>query len=280
MNYPDPEAARRFLTALDPDPDPDALHCFQTFNDGPSRDGRLARCWHGTLTGELPKLKYLNDEGAGVFVTINKVVAGLPRLAENVTGVRAVYADADKPERAAAVAREIIKRGLRPSMVVQTSPGKFHFYWRTNDCPLDRFKPLQRGVAAALGTDPSVCDLPRVMRLPGFMHRKGEPFPVRLMGGTFKVYSLAEIERAYRPARGRRLRRDPASVSAIGVMAACPARRRLGCASCWITMGGFSHRASAPLSRRRGRATGTACCAPWSRAWSWPDGTTRTCASS
>jgi Protein of unknown function (DUF3987)/RepB DNA-primase N-terminal domain len=40
----------------------------------------------------------------------------------------------------------------------------------------EQFAELQKALAARFGGDPSVHDLPRVMRLPGFFHRKGAPF--------------------------------------------------------------------------------------------------------
>ena len=40
---------------------------------------------------------------------------------------------------------------------------------------------LQKVLAEHYGTDPSVHDLPRVMRLPGFYHRKAEPVQVKLL---------------------------------------------------------------------------------------------------
>jgi hypothetical protein len=75
----------------------------------------------------------------------------------------------------------IQRLGLPPSIVVESSPGKRHFYWRIDNCPLEAFAGAQKALAAALGTDPAVCDLPRVMRLPGFWHRKGKPFMTRLV---------------------------------------------------------------------------------------------------
>jgi hypothetical protein len=46
---------------------------------------------------------------------------------------------------------------------------------------LYEFKPIQVALAKALGTDEKICDLPRVMRLPGFFHLKGEPFRTQLL---------------------------------------------------------------------------------------------------
>src|SRR3546814_17654275 len=47
--------------------------------------------------------------------------------------------------------------------------------------PLGDFKRAQQSLAALYGGDPAVCDLPRIMRLPGYTHAKGEPFASRLL---------------------------------------------------------------------------------------------------
>ena len=67
-----------------------------------------------------------------------------------------------------------------PDWVVRSSPGRWHAYWRVIDCPLDQFSLIQSALAVKFGGDPSVKDLPRVMRLPGFVHLKHEPFVSQL----------------------------------------------------------------------------------------------------
>jgi hypothetical protein len=59
-------------------------------------------------------------------------------------------------------------------MIVQTSEGKWHIYWCVDDAPLSGFAETQKKLSALFGSDPSVCDLPRVMRLPGFPHQKDD----------------------------------------------------------------------------------------------------------
>jgi hypothetical protein len=45
---------------------------------------------------------------------------------------------------------------------------------------LERFTPFQKELAAVLGGDPAICDLPRIMRVPGFVHWKGKPVLSRI----------------------------------------------------------------------------------------------------
>src|SRR3546814_2261987 len=70
---------------------------------------------------------------------------------------------------------------IPPAIVCESSPGKHHAYWPVADMPLGDFKRAQQSLAALYGGDPAVCDLPRIMRLPGYTHAKGEPFASRLL---------------------------------------------------------------------------------------------------
>jgi len=155
---------------------PTAPNCFQTFDDSPRKDPSLARTLHGSVKSLWPELCGLNSRGAGIFVAVNVVEFEKRRMTENVLRVRACFADNDNPLAQGRIEAEIARLGLPPSVIVQSSPGKRHYYWLVHDCPLHCFTPMQRAIAAALGTDPAVCDLPRVMRLPGFLHQKAEPF--------------------------------------------------------------------------------------------------------
>ena len=70
--------ALAYLTWLDPRPD--AVFSFQTFADNPRepehKRGALTRVLHAKDTAQLaallPELKQLNDNSAGIFVTINE----------------------------------------------------------------------------------------------------------------------------------------------------------------------------------------------------------------
>lgn len=170
---PNLAAADRFLKLLDPQ----GIFTFQTFDDDKDRkDPRLARVFHGTLDQHAAELLRLQERGAGVFVMINRgdgvVHAGAKtcRAAANVVTVRALFADLD------GAPLEPVLEALLPDIVVESSPGRWHTYWKTDDCPLHDFTLRQKQIAAKFDSDTNVADLPRVMRLPGFLHQKGEPF--------------------------------------------------------------------------------------------------------
>ncbi len=164
--------AEAFLAWLDPNA---SKFTFQTFDDVKDRkDGRLTRMLHGTFEAHRAELQRLNDRGAGVFVTINETdLKG--RKKENILRVRAVFVDADTPEAVVNVEEAIKAAGLMPGAIVQSSPGKSHCYWLLDDLRIDEFTAFQEAMIDRWGTDNSVKELPRVMRLPGFLHRKEVP---------------------------------------------------------------------------------------------------------
>jgi hypothetical protein len=182
----DLDAARAFLSRLGSD------FTFQTFAEtGPKRSS-LTHVRHGGLAEHAKTLVRLNQQGAGVFFMVN-AGDGKGRKTCNIQTVRALVADLDgaplAPVRAA---------GLVPHIIVETSRGRWHAYWLVEGVPLEQFKPLQQAIAAQFGSDRKVCDLPRVMRLPGFLHNKGEPFLSRvIVSNDMPRYTLTEVVEAF-----------------------------------------------------------------------------------
>lgn len=172
------DATKNFLDVLDSGD----VFTFQTFADCPEvARGRLAQVLHGTLDAHAETLGRLNDAGAGIFVMVNAgdgVVhtgARTCRTAANVVRVRALFVDLDGAPVAPVLAAPDV-----PDCIVQSSPGRWHAYWIVCDCPPSEFSRAQLALAAKFGGDVAVKDLPRVMRLPGFVHRKSEPFVSQL----------------------------------------------------------------------------------------------------
>ncbi len=161
---------RAFLRLLDPRTQ--RFH-FRTFDDkgGSSRPALIGN-FNGTINQVEPKLISRNAAGAGVFVVVNE---GGQRKAD-IKRIRAVFADTD------GAPLEPIVNALSPHAVIESSPGKYHVYYLVaDDFPLDMFTPIQEAISAKFGTDPSVKDLPRVMRLPGFKHNKDTPHDVQFV---------------------------------------------------------------------------------------------------
>jgi P4 family phage/plasmid primase-like protien len=170
---PSQDEAAKFLGCLDATAD---FFTFQTFDDNRERDDpKLARILHGTLQEHWQHLVHLNQQGAGIFVTIN-VTDRNGRSKENIVGSRAVFCDLD-----GAPLEPVLRNGRMPHIVVQSSPGRWHPYWKVIGLELTEFEAIQLRLAKQFNSDPSVKDLPRVMRLPGFFHCKDAPFLVRVL---------------------------------------------------------------------------------------------------
>lgn len=88
-----------------------------------------------------------------------------------------------------------------PSIIVETRNG-FHIYWLyylDNTIDLSIFTPLQEAIAFKLGSDGSIKDLPRIMRLPNFFwlkHNEGlAPHLTTILSFRPEIrYSLEELQ--------------------------------------------------------------------------------------
>jgi hypothetical protein len=182
-------AARLFLQSLG-----GGASTFQTFDDNAARKDRsLARVLHGTIDECYAALENLNTRGAGVFVTINRT-DGKGRERDNIVGIRALFVDLDGAPLA-----PVTRWALPPHMVIESSPDRYHVYWLVDrTVALTEFTGLQKKLAKLFDGDPKVHDLPRVLRLPGFVHRKGEPFRTRIVHQNLRLprYSASELSTA------------------------------------------------------------------------------------
>lgn len=152
---------------------------FQTFADIEVEDGRrLVRVLHGSLNQHFETLAALNAAGAGIYVTVNQT-DGQGRTAQNITHVRAQFVDLDGAPLA-----PVLEWSLKPRIVIESSPDKFHAYWlvtKEASTDFDGFRERQRQLVKMFNADPKCIDLPRVLRLAGFNHRKAAPFRCRIV---------------------------------------------------------------------------------------------------
>ncbi len=170
------EEAERFIAALTGDPFTPVT--WQTFPDGD--DSSTAPCWiHAPVAEAWDRLLDLQEYGHGIFWMVNEG-DGLGRSGANVQRLRALFVDDDSGRL------EPANLPLTPTVVVDSGHGR-HCYWRlVPGEPLRLFSPAQQSLAARLGTDPKVKDLPRVMRVPGTFNLKDRmhPRPVRLLSAS------------------------------------------------------------------------------------------------
>ena len=167
-----------FLKALDSS----SIFTFQAIGEAPGLQRKLNRVLHGTFEQHVNELGELNAAGAGIFVMVNegdgvtRPSAKTCRTNANVVRVRSLFVDLD-----GAPLEPTLSVEMRPNLVIETSPGRWHTYWLGVPCPLEDFGAAQRALADKFGGDRSVCDLARVMRLPGYFHLKKEPFQTRIV---------------------------------------------------------------------------------------------------
>src|SRR5437763_4542788 len=138
MSEPDRTVAEAFLSALDPDA---TGFSFQVFDDWKKRaknykkkygssdpyrtailHGSLEKCWSDLVT--------FSARGCGIFVTVNETDLG-GRAAANVMRIRAAFVDLDRGGPLPAF-------HCPPHLVIESSAGKWHCYWRGEGCPVGR----------------------------------------------------------------------------------------------------------------------------------------------
>lgn len=175
--WPDIKMAEDFLGRIAPDGE----ITFQTIDDQAKAQGlknpKLRRVFHGSLHQHLASLIAYNNVGAGIYFMVNrgdgirKGKARTCRTNANVVSVRALFVDLD-----GAPLKPVLCNEVPPSIVIESSPGRWHAYWITSDIALGDFSHLQLQIARKFNGDPSVKDLSRIMRLPGFWHQKQSPY--------------------------------------------------------------------------------------------------------
>jgi RepB DNA-primase from phage plasmid len=180
---------------------PPEARVWQTFDDKrfaggcPRRKPGLARVLHGSFAAAEPILRRLNapDVGAGVYITGNHT-DGFGRCTQNITRITTVVADMDKGMPASFA--------LPPTIVVETSSGKFQVWWILND--RDTLTSTEHGdthgrLILEYAADHRASGVARVYRVPGFWHLKGDPFLVRMSGGTLRPIDKCTLLSAFPP---------------------------------------------------------------------------------
>lgn len=184
----DLKQASKFLEILDEHAE---FFTFQVFPDSESSSVR-PEIIHSSLEQVSSKLEELNKLGAGIFVTINET-DGNGRSLEHITRVRAYMADRDT--------EEFNPPTIEPTAIIKTGNGE-HYYFilkEFSEKAKKSYRVRQEGIIEIMKTDPSIKDLPRVMRLPGFYHCKDMENPklITVISGPNQYYTEKEIEDAF-----------------------------------------------------------------------------------
>lgn len=137
-------------------------------------------------------LDTLNDNGAGIFMCVSET-DGKGRKEENVIKIRSCYADFDDIEKG------LPEFSIEPSMIVETSPKKFHVYFFSDNIPVECFRGLQEGLIHCFGSDQAVKDPSRTMRVPGFYHNKGKRYISNIVHYTGLKYDFTVLSEKFPP---------------------------------------------------------------------------------
>ncbi len=123
----------------------------------------------GRLRDFHERLMERSTLGYDVYLVANETangVTGKGGTAQDcdVTGVRTLFVDGDGvplPER----------WHVEPSVIIRRD-NRWWAFWRVRGVALGEFRDLQHRLVLHYGTDKSVCNLARIVRLPGYTHHK------------------------------------------------------------------------------------------------------------
>lgn len=145
--------------------------------------GEMGINLRGSLTAVASQLEAYNQQGYGIFMTVNAMNPTGPRTLENVAYIRAHVVDLDDIISAQDSYQRAVKSGMPPHFAVQSSQGKFHLYWLVEPYKDNEFYSLhQRKLVQLYNSDPNVIDATRILRVPGFYHNKRDPQLVTCWG--------------------------------------------------------------------------------------------------
>lgn len=190
---------------------------------GVKRSGQLTHLRNLPFKLAYEELLEWNESGASVYMTINETDS-VGAKKENIRKIRAYWADIDVKPTSGKLDLESLP--LAPTMVVKT-PGGMHLYWVLEAPLLIRdqkdihvHESRLRGIQVALaryGADPKVCEIARVLRVPGFWHHKTLPSKrvvLERCGG--RTYCEDEIIAAFPPMEAPPRKKEADWVSSSG----------------------------------------------------------------
>ena len=146
---------------------------------------------------KVDDIKDLNKSGFGIYFTVNKFPVG-QRKKDMCLGVRAVWVEDD------ASGKLVEDWPIAPSIVVNSSKNKYHYYWLTSTKKFDEFELVMQTMVDKYNCDNHARDISRVMRIPRTDHHKSKKFRVKVVGGTFEKHSWEKIKIGFPPARTKK----------------------------------------------------------------------------
>jgi hypothetical protein len=122
------------------------------------------------------EIYFMVNEGNGV---LNEKRTACHSTA-NVTGITALFLDAelsDNSDPLPNIDKFCYENFSEPSIIIQTSPNRYHCYWLLEATDLNRqnivrWKQIQALIHSKLSSDRTMTDLPQILRIPGFKNLK------------------------------------------------------------------------------------------------------------
>lgn len=121
-------------------------------------------------------LSYLNSQKYDLYLSMNTLKPGSRgRTKQDIDCVRHIFLDFDQ-NGDRAVEKLLARNDLpQPNYLVSTSLGRWQVIWKVEGFEKTAAEELEKGLVQSTGADPSVIDVARVLRLPGFYNHKYRP---------------------------------------------------------------------------------------------------------
>lgn len=173
--------------------------------------------WHysGEFDDVVKRLLSAQEDNRGIFFTVNELDQSLDegkkRTKKMFVRARAIWVEDDNKRD-----EHRADWPIQPNIVVNSSPGKYHYYWLTTTENPKEWENVMKRMVQDYGCDNQAKDIARILRIPGFNHCKGEPHQVTFSVFREKPYSWDAIKVAFPPIEGEI--EIPSSGSSSGVM--------------------------------------------------------------
>jgi len=164
------------------------------------------RIFHGSLLDHYETLLKYNANGYGIHVAVNDTDQQ-GRCKENIIGTNGFVLDLDGGSLDFVI-EKTKQHDIEPTMIIETSPGRYHVYWKCDDCPLEKWQGIQKTIGARFDGDANSMSINKTLRLPGFNHLKAEPFLVKIIHFSFNVVEFDKMNRLFPAPKPKPINRD------------------------------------------------------------------------
>jgi hypothetical protein len=138
-----------------------------------------------------------NAHGHGAFLVPGVMRSSTSQREEDVAAFTCLCLDLDDEDKADSTLQMLSFAIGQPTVVVESSQGKRHVYWRFSESQYDvaRVAKLRHTLALKSGGDPSFGKPPQVIRIPGSVHGKfGTKQPVSILScEPYNIYDIEEL---------------------------------------------------------------------------------------